>query len=104
MCATAQSGGAATLYPVIMKAAVIYFSPLATTSAVGWRWRSTDGTAQSSQSFTHYCDCLKDALTKGYSVGTAQQHPDTPPPEVFSVEHRDQYERFLAAEPGPTRH
>ena len=85
-----------------MKAALIYFLPI-TSSAVYWRWRSTDGTAHSSRSFTHYCDCLKDALTNGYCVDTAQT-PRTPLTDVFSADQRQLYERFLAAEPGATRH
>ena len=86
-----------------MKAAVIFYLPDPTSSAVSWRWRSADGSAESNGSFTYYCDCAEDARLNGYAVETERWPRDTLPRDSRASE-RQQYLRFLAAKPGPTRH
>jgi hypothetical protein len=56
-----------------LKAAVVFSVPLTTSTGNGWRWRSSDGTADSAQAFSTYGDCLEDAIASGYRAITLIQ-------------------------------
>ena len=49
-----------------MRAAVIFAVPLTMSAEDCWRWRSTDGMADSAESFTTCDDCAADARAHGY--------------------------------------
>jgi hypothetical protein len=51
-----------------MKAAILFSIPMTTSSGVCWRWRSADGTIDSTKSFATYYDCLFDAQSNGYDA------------------------------------
>jgi hypothetical protein len=57
-----------------MKTAILFSLPI-TTSAAGvcWRWRSVDGRADSTRSFSEYADCLENAWANGYCVERTPQ-------------------------------
>ena len=69
-----------------MKTAVVFFVPIAMSSAaVCWRWRSIDGTADSNRSFQYYRDCVDDARTNGYRIEAVAQRQSTPMTGTFNV-------------------
>ena len=86
-----------------LKPAVIFHLP-PSASAVSWRWRSVDGAAEANESFTYYCDCAEDARLNGYAVETVEWPRGTVPTDLRTSEDEDNYLRFLATKPGPTRH
>ena len=62
-----------------MKPAVIFSIPTTTGPGYCWRWRSADGTTDSTEPFLYYFDCLTDAKANGYSVEATETHGDTAP-------------------------
>ena len=49
-----------------MKIAVIFSIPSTTDAGCWWRWRSADGSIDSTPQFADYYDCVADARTHGY--------------------------------------
>jgi hypothetical protein len=62
-----------------MKAAVLFYIPTTTSSAVCWRWHSVDGKTDSAQPFPSYDDCLADARASGYFVEATRPRADPAP-------------------------
>lgn len=90
--------------PMTAKAALIFYLPMPTSSAVCWRWRSVDGAAESSRSFVYYSDCAEDARLNGYTLHTPQPHARAMPTDQHEGEQHQQYVGLLGAKPGRARH
>ncbi|MDB5902400.1 MAG: hypothetical protein JWM26_1278 [Betaproteobacteria bacterium] len=51
-----------------MKTARLFSIQVPQSTAFVWKWRCSDGKAESKQSFDLYYDCVEDARKNGYSV------------------------------------
>jgi hypothetical protein len=67
-----------------MKVAVLFTVPKTTSADVCWRWRSIDGKTDSTQSFSNYEDCKKDAIANGYLYHHVSNTGGNPPGATFA--------------------
>jgi hypothetical protein len=86
-----------------MKMAVLFYVPIAgSPGALCWRWRSTDGKADSSHAFHYYRDCVDDARENGYRIEVARQPHGGPLADTLDRDSLD--ERFFSGQAAPTLH
>jgi hypothetical protein len=69
-----------------MKSAVLFSIPLPLSNGVCWRWRSSDGTTDSTKSFVSYYDCRFDAEANGYCAETPPRPPHKTAPRIRRIQ------------------
>ncbi len=68
-----------------MKTAVLFSIPLPMSNDVCWRWRSSDGTTDSTKSFVSYYDCRFDAEANGYRAEALPKPPKKNAPRIRHI-------------------